>query len=121
VLQGCAVIWSYIELFGQSHLSKAIFVDQAPFQNRADDWELGSKGCFDDESLRALQQALKDDLRAFAQGAQFDCCHAAGFYRHASSDGCPQAWVTEVDFLQVCVRCQPYILCDYKFEKLSER
>ncbi len=29
---GCAVIWSYIELFGEERLAAAVLVDQAPLQ-----------------------------------------------------------------------------------------
>ena len=29
---GASIIWSYIELFGEQRLAKAIFVDQAPLQ-----------------------------------------------------------------------------------------
>lgn len=67
-MQGCAVIWSYIELFGQSLLKTCVFVDQAPLQNLAHDWNLGSKGCYDIASLTRLQCALEQDFPAFAQG-----------------------------------------------------
>jgi hypothetical protein len=50
-----------------------VFVDQAPLQNRAPDWQLGSKGCFDAPSLARLQAALAADMRAFAAG-NADCC-----------------------------------------------
>lgn len=61
---GCAVIWSYFELFGLSGgrdraaVAKAVFVDQAPLQNRAPGWDLGSKGCHDEASLGRLKEAL---------------------------------------------------------------
>ena len=29
---GCAIIWSYVELYGQASFSKFVFVDQAPSQ-----------------------------------------------------------------------------------------
>ena len=32
---GAAVIWSYLELFGDARIAKAVFVDQAPLQVRA--------------------------------------------------------------------------------------
>eukprot|EP00877_Chromochloris_zofingiensis_P008996 jgi/Chrzof1/434/Cz01g15220.t1 len=70
---GCAVIWSYIELFGHNRLHKAVFVDQAPLQYRNLDWELGSKGCYDAESLAALQKAVNSDMSAFADG-NAACC-----------------------------------------------
>ena len=50
-------------------LRNAIFVDQAPLQNRAPDWIIGSRGCYDAASLAALQAALHADMSAFADGA----------------------------------------------------
>lgn len=67
-LQGCAVIWSYIELFGQSLIKSCVFVDQAPLQNLSHDWQLGSKGCYDIASLTRMQCALEHDFPAFARG-----------------------------------------------------
>ena len=64
---GCAVIWSYIELFGENSLRGCVFVDQAPLQYRLPDWDLGSTGCFDQASLKGLQDALAD-LDSFADG-----------------------------------------------------
>ena len=62
------MIWSYIELFGQERLRRAVFVDQAPLQNSAPDWQCGSKGCYDAASLKKLQAALHTDMLAFAKG-----------------------------------------------------
>lgn len=64
------MIWSYLELFGDAGLKSAVFVDQAPLQNKTDDWAIGSKGCYDAESLAALQAALHADMAAFADGAR---------------------------------------------------
>ena len=65
---GCAIIWSYLELFGDAKVKAAVFVDQAPLQNRAEDWNLGSKGCYDVASLTRLQALLKNDIMAFTKG-----------------------------------------------------
>lgn len=70
---GAAVIWALIETYGQSRLAGVVFVDQAPLQNRAPDWDLGSKGCYDAETLAGLQAALRRDLGAFADG-NAACC-----------------------------------------------
>jgi len=70
---GCAVIWSYIEIFGNLRLKGAVYVDQAPLQNRAPDWNLGSKGCYDVASLTRLQELLKHDFPGFAKG-NAECC-----------------------------------------------
>ena len=40
---------------------------QAPLQYRLPDWDLGSTGCFDQASLKGLQDALAD-LDSFADG-----------------------------------------------------
>lgn len=45
-----------------------MFVDQPPLQNRAPGWELGSKGCYDEASLRALCGALERDVGEVADG-----------------------------------------------------
>jgi len=60
---GAAVIWSYIENYRTSRLGGAVFVDQAPLQNIAEDWRLGSKGCYDAASLSALRVKLSLNLR----------------------------------------------------------
>ncbi|EKX43330.1 hypothetical protein GUITHDRAFT_42624, partial [Guillardia theta CCMP2712] len=70
---GAAVIWSYIELFGSDKISKAVVVDQAPLQNKLDDWSFGSKGCYDEKTLKNLQNELANNFSAFAQG-NYDCC-----------------------------------------------
>lgn len=70
---GCAIIWSYFELFGSSKVKTAIFVDQAPLQNRAEDWTLGSYGCYDIASLTRLQAVLKYDFAGFARANCTGC------------------------------------------------
>ena len=67
---GCAIIWSFVELFGESEVKNYTFVDQAPLQNMRDDWCLGSTGCFDEASLKNLQRAVLKgpDLSEFADG-----------------------------------------------------
>lgn len=69
---GAAIIWSYIELFGEGSISKVVFVDQAPSQWLMPDWNLGSKGIFDASSLANIQCAVKD-LESFADG-NAECC-----------------------------------------------
>lgn len=46
---------------------------QAPLQNRAPGWDLGSKGCYDEASLRHLQQQLAADLESIADGNAAGC------------------------------------------------
>lgn len=69
---GCAVIWSFVELFGDAALGGAVFVDQAPSQWAMPDWAFGSKGIYDAASLANIQAALRD-MDAFADG-NAECC-----------------------------------------------
>ena len=39
-------------------IHRVVYVDQAPLQNRTPDWSLGSKGCYDAETLAGLQAAV---------------------------------------------------------------
>ena len=66
---GCAVIWSFIELYGQSQISKCVFVDQAPSQWVMADWSsaYASKGIYDASSLANIQRAVCD-MDTFADG-----------------------------------------------------
>eukprot|EP01024_Parvocaulis_polyphysoides_P025259 TRINITY_DN23067_c1_g1_i5.p1 TRINITY_DN23067_c1_g1~~TRINITY_DN23067_c1_g1_i5.p1 ORF type:complete len:298 (+),score=38.22 TRINITY_DN23067_c1_g1_i5:40-894(+) len=70
---GASVIWCYFELFAGERIGKAVFVDQAPLQNIADDWKLGSKGCYDAASLAKLQFSLEKDFEDFAKGTSDAC------------------------------------------------
>eukprot|EP00884_Botryococcus_braunii_P019260 jgi/Botrbrau1/6017/Bobra.0042s0003.1 len=74
---GAAVIWSYVELYGVDRLGKAVFVDQAPLQNNAEDWRAGSRGCYDSASLARLQMRLRLDFPAFATATVAECASPA--------------------------------------------
>uniref|UniRef100_A0A7S1GW33 AB hydrolase-1 domain-containing protein n=2 Tax=Hemiselmis andersenii TaxID=464988 RepID=A0A7S1GW33_HEMAN len=66
---GAAVIWAFVELFGTKLLRGCVFVDQAPLQNKVAGWELGSKGCYDADTLANLQkQLVEGGLEKFADG-----------------------------------------------------
>lgn len=64
---GCAVIWAFVELYGPSQISAAMFVDQSPFQMAPPDgsWRLGSKSIFSEGSLAHVVADLTKDPRAF--------------------------------------------------------
>jgi hypothetical protein len=47
--------------------------DQAPLQNRAPDWQLGSNGCYDSATLANLQKTLAENLEAVADGNAEGC------------------------------------------------
>ena len=70
---GSSVIWSYIELFGSDKLAGCVFVDQAPCQYLLHYWKYGSKGIFDDASVRNIRTALMESMEAFAEGNE-ECC-----------------------------------------------
>ena len=98
---GAAVLWSHYELFaggkaasrsgegvGEAakmttakplpRIHRVVYVDQAPLQNRTPDWSLGSKGCYDAETLAGLQAAVRraagpSEPNAFARGNAEAC------------------------------------------------
>jgi len=70
---GCAIIWAYVELYGDDSLGKCVFVDQAPSQWTFPDWKCGSKGIYDPKSLANIQAALFAGMEAFAAG-NAECC-----------------------------------------------
>ncbi|KAK3902250.1 Alpha/Beta hydrolase protein [Staphylotrichum tortipilum] len=60
---GAAVVWTYVELFGEEGMRGYVFVDQAPLQDRAvlglgGEWGAGlaHAGCFDEKSMLAAQE-----------------------------------------------------------------
>lgn len=58
---GAAVLWTYVELFGESDFAGFVFVDQAPLQDRslfgAWDETKAHRGCYDEKSMLAAQEA----------------------------------------------------------------
>ena len=60
---GCAILWSYAELFTPAAFAHMVFVDQAPLQNYALDWSsaYSNRGCNDAASLAAMQATLASD------------------------------------------------------------
>lgn len=46
-------------------------------QNRVGDWDLGSKACYDAESLSRLQDALRQDMKKFAREFMTSCLTCA--------------------------------------------
>ncbi|KAK4459692.1 AB hydrolase superfamily protein YdjP [Cladorrhinum samala] len=58
---GAAILWTYIELFGDSEFAGFIFVDQAPLQDRSrfDGWDetKAHRGCYDEKTTLAAQEA----------------------------------------------------------------
>ena len=65
---GAAVIWSYIELFGNEHLAGQVCVDQSPRQYYNEEWRWGQPGCYDAEALAILTVRLEYDPKGVARG-----------------------------------------------------
>lgn len=68
---GAAVLWSYLQLFGNHRVSGLICVDQSPCQYNAPDWKWGQNNCYDVESfIRTCDRILYDPRGAAEQMAQ---------------------------------------------------
>ncbi|KAK8044491.1 AB hydrolase superfamily protein YdjP [Apiospora rasikravindrae] len=82
---GAAVLWTYVELFGQHGLGGFVFVDQAPLQDRVPGFVGGSGGecgwgadrahlgCYDEASLLAAQRAWIETPDAAHRGLVEGC------------------------------------------------
>lgn len=64
---GCAVIWAFVELYGVSQISAAMFVDQSPYQMMSPDgmWRYGSRTIFSEGSLTHVCAELTKNPRAY--------------------------------------------------------
>lgn len=58
---GAAILWTYVELFGDSDFAGFVFVDQAPLQDRsvfgAWDETRAHRACYDEKTMLAAQEA----------------------------------------------------------------
>ena len=104
---GAAVVWTYLELFGdpEGWFAGYVFVDQAPVQDR-DVLGLGGawgpdrahRGCFDEGSLVAAQRAWVAGGRAVYEGLVEECLG----YRFRPEEGDPVAgdarWERDEEF-----------------------
>jgi pimeloyl-ACP methyl ester carboxylesterase len=70
---GAAILWSYIELWGNERLKGLICVDQSPAQYTGPDWAWGQKGCYDVEMFIRLCYDIKYAPRAAAEGLVYAC------------------------------------------------
>jgi pimeloyl-ACP methyl ester carboxylesterase len=84
---GAAILWTYSELFGDSGIAGYVFVDQAPLQDRSsfDSWDQSKahRGCFDESSMLAAQDAWISQPENAFRGLVNDCLG----YRFAPIDG----------------------------------
>lgn len=94
---GAAVLWSYIELFGNHRIAKLVCVDQAPLQYTGPDWTWGQNGCYDVEMFIRTCCDIKYNPRGAAEGLAFACLH------HTPTD-------EEVKFIADEIsKCPPYV------------
>ncbi|KAL2127556.1 hypothetical protein VTI74DRAFT_10548 [Chaetomium olivicolor] len=75
---GAAVVWTYVELFGEDSFAGYVFVDQAPLQDRspfAGGWDerFAHKGCFDEDSMLAAQEAWVNRREEAQRGLVREC------------------------------------------------
>ena len=107
---GCAVIWSYLQLFGdEERLRGVVLVDQAPLQNRRPDWNLGSKGCFDAASCGKLAAEVRADMDAFADG-NAEACLVSMEEIEKREPGVLHALKSET------LKCDPEALCELMYD-----
>ncbi|KAK8068934.1 AB hydrolase superfamily protein YdjP [Apiospora phragmitis] len=79
---GAAVLWTYVELFGQHGFGGFVFVDQAPLQDRvpaflgnAGEWgpDKAHLGCYDEATMLAAQRAWIETPDAAHRGLVEGC------------------------------------------------
>ncbi|KAK7931280.1 hypothetical protein PG985_001992 [Apiospora marii] len=78
---GAAVLWTYVELFGQHGFGGFVFVDQAPLQDRVPAFVAGSEwgpdrahlGCYDEATMLAAQRAWIETPDAAHRGLVEGC------------------------------------------------
>lgn len=74
---GAAVLWTYVELFGDSDFAGFVFADQAPLQDRSafDNWDASKAhlGCYDETSMLNAQRAWMETPEAAHKGLVSEC------------------------------------------------
>ncbi|ROW08056.1 hypothetical protein VPNG_06059 [Cytospora leucostoma] len=84
---GAAVLWTYVELFGDADFAGFVFADQAPLQDRSpfDRWDASKShlGCYDEATMLNAQRAWTETPYAAHQGLVSECLG----YRFAPEDG----------------------------------
>lgn len=72
---GAAILWSYLELFGNERIAKLVCVDQSPAQYTGPDWVWGQNGCYDVEMFIRTCYDVKYAPREAAEGLAYACLY----------------------------------------------
>lgn len=74
---GAAVLWTYVELFGDGDFAGLAFADQAPLQDRSavDGWDAtrSHRGCYDEATMLAAQRAWTETPDEAHRGLVGEC------------------------------------------------
>ncbi|KAJ4422305.1 hypothetical protein N0V82_003060 [Gnomoniopsis sp. IMI 355080] len=74
---GAAVLWTYVELFGDGDFAGFVFADQAPLQDRSsfDEWDESKAhlGCYDEKTMLGAQKAWIETPDEAHKGLVSEC------------------------------------------------
>lgn len=84
------MIWSYLELFGDYRLARAIFVEQATRQYYGLDWKFAHATCYDDASLASTLAQVELNT------AEFDRGQVASIFATEPTDGERRLFLSEM-------------------------
>ncbi|WP_347557011.1 alpha/beta hydrolase [Robbsia sp. KACC 23696] len=72
---GCAVVWSYLELYGKDRVRQLVLAQQTPRQFAALDWKWAHAQCFDPVNLAITMTRMEGDMADFDRQNLTDCVH----------------------------------------------
>lgn len=112
---GAAVLWTYVELFGDADFAGFVFADQAPLQDRSlfgGGWDetRANKGCYDEATLLGAQRAWAATAPATVEETYKGLVRECLGYRFAPEHGDDevsgaQAAADEAFFTGISRRC----------------
>lgn len=74
---GAAILWTYVELFGDDDFAGFVFADQAPLQDRSlfEGWDetKSNKGCYDEATMLGAQRAWTQTPEEAYKGLVREC------------------------------------------------
>ncbi|KAH8891791.1 alpha/beta-hydrolase [Thozetella sp. PMI_491] len=107
---GAAVLWTYVELFGDADFAGLVFVDQAPLQNRSPrgSWDetKAHYGCYDAQTTAGAQRAWTQDTANAHRGLVQECL---GYYQGKPGDAPSEERKAEdmAFFTRISAECDP--------------